>query len=96
MIVITLTYTAPLDEIDALMGRHVSWLKRHHKDGLFIVSGRQVPRIGGVILARSGDLDIVRQAMDKDPFVSSGAATYSLIEFTPSMTTQGAEILKKL
>jgi uncharacterized protein YciI len=96
MIVITLTYTAPLDEIDALMGRHVSWLKRHYKEGLFIASGRQVPRTGGVILARSGDLDIVRQAMDRDPFVSGGAATFSLIEFTPSMTAQGAEVLKQL
>jgi uncharacterized protein YciI len=96
MVIITLTYTAPLDEIDALMTRHVAWLRLHYKDGLFIASGRQVPRTGGVILARSGDLDALRQAMAKDPFISGGAATYALVEFTPSMTAAGAEVLKKL
>ena len=55
MFIVTLTYLKPVEEIDALMHDHVAWLKKGYADGLFIASGRQVPRTGGVILARSGD-----------------------------------------
>ncbi|MFL6663897.1 MAG: YciI family protein [Rhizobacter sp.] len=96
MIIVTLTYLKPLDEIDALMRAHVAWLKRHYAAGLFIASGRRVPRVGGIILARSGDVAAVERAMSEDPFVAHGAARCELMEFTPSMTARGAEVLKSL
>ena len=55
MFIVTLTYLKPVEEVDALMHDHVEWLKKGYADGLFIASGRRVPRTGGVILARSGD-----------------------------------------
>ena len=96
MFVILLTYQKPLADIDRLMSRHVDWLKGHYATGLFIASGRRVPRTGGVILARSGDAEAVRAAMAEDPFVAYGAATFELIEFTPSMAAPGADVLKSL
>ena len=39
----------------------MTWLRKHYASGLFVASGRQVPRKGGVILARSGD----RAALDE-------------------------------
>ena len=96
MFIVTLTYVQPLETIDALMTRHVAWLRRHYRSGLFIASGRQRPRIGGIILARSGDRDALEAALADDPFVSSGAATFDIVEFTPSMTAPGAEVLKQL
>ena len=96
MFIVMLTYRRPLSEIDALMQRHVAWLKRHYESGLFIASGRRVPRVGGIILARSGDVAALEAAMQDDPFVKQGAATFELIEFTPSMTAHGAEALKAL
>ena len=96
MFIVTLTYVKPLEDIDALMPRHVAWLKQHYAAGLFIASGRQVPRVGGVILARSGDAAALAQVMADDPFVKHGAARFHVIEFTPSMTARGAEALKSL
>jgi uncharacterized protein YciI len=96
MFVVMLTYQRPLGEIDALMRQHVGWLKRHYESGLFIASGRRVPRVGGIILARSGDAAALEAAMKEDPFVKHGAARFELIEFTPSMTSPGAEVLKSL
>ena len=58
--------------------------------------GRRVPRTGGVILARSGDMETLREAMLEDPFVRHEAATFEIIEFTPSMTAAGAEVFKVL
>jgi uncharacterized protein YciI len=96
MFIVTLTYLKPVEEIDALMHDHVEWLKKGYADGLFIASGRRVPRIGGVILARSGDEADLRATLARDPFVIHGAARFDLVEFAPSMTAPGAEVLKSL
>jgi len=94
MYVVTLTYVKPLEEVDALMNDHVAWLKRHYASGMFLASGRQVPRVGGVILARSGDRAALDAALAADPFVRHGAARVEVVEFTPSMTARGLEALK--
>ena len=96
MFIVTLNYIRPLEELDALMAQHVAWLKMHYDDGLFIASGRQVPRKGGVILARSGDRDTLEAVLAQDPFVRNGCARTTVLEFTPSMTASGAEVLKSL
>lgn len=96
MFVVTLTYACPLEKIDALMPKHVAWLKKYYASGLFIASGRQVPRKGGVILARSGERRELEALLEEDPFVASGCARAEIIEFKPSMTAPGAEVLKEI
>ena len=96
MFIVTLTYLKPVEEIDALMHDHVEWLKKGYADGLFVASGRRAPRTGGVILARSGDEPALRDALARDPFVIHGAARCDVVEFAPSMTAPGAEVLKTL
>lgn len=96
MFIITLTYIRPLEKLDALMAKHVTWLKKHYKSGLFIASGRQVPRKGGVILARSGDRRALEAILEQDPFIKSGCARAEVVEFSPSMTAPGAEVLKDI
>ncbi|WP_035848054.1 YciI family protein [Kitasatospora azatica] len=89
MFAVTLTYTAPLDRIDALLPEHVAWLDRHYATGALLASGRQVPRTGGVILARA----VNRQALDailaEDPFGRAGVAEYQVVEFTPTKAAPG-------
>lgn len=96
MFIVMLTYQKPLAVIDALMPQHVAWLKRHYASGLFIASGRRVPRVGGVILAKSGDAVALEAALALDPFIKQGAARFEWVEFTPSMTAPGAAALKSL
>jgi len=96
MFIVTLTYLKPVEEIDALMHDHVEWLKKGYAEGLFIASGRRVPRTGGVILARSGDEQALRACLARDPFVVHGAVRVDVVEFTASMTAPGAEVLKTL
>jgi uncharacterized protein YciI len=96
MFIVMLTYLKPVEEIDALMHDHVEWLKKGYADGLFIASGRRIPRTGGVILARSGDEAELRATLARDPFVIHGAARCDLVEFAPSMTAPGAEVLESL
>ena len=96
MFIVTLTYLKPVEEIDALMPGHIEWLDKGYADGLFIASGRRVPRTGGVILARSGDERALRATLAADPFSVHGAARFDVVEFTPTKTTPGAEGLKTL
>ena len=74
--IVMLTYQRPLSEIDALMRRYVAWLKRDYESGLSIASGWRVPRVGGTILARSGDAAALEAAMQEDLFVKQGAAPF--------------------
>ena len=84
MFVIELTYKAPLAEIDARMKEHMAFLRKYYASGNFLVSGRQVPRTGGVIIAVGESKETIEATMREDPFVSHGLATVRVIEFRAS------------
>ncbi len=87
MFVIILTYTKPLEIVDRHLEAHVEFLKKNYENKVFIASGRQVPRTGGVILARGESKEALQRIIQNDPFYKSGVAEYQIIEFVPSMTT---------
>ena len=89
MFVLLLTYTRPLDEVDALMRKHMAWVNEHYAAGRFVVSGRQVPRRGGVIVARGDDRDEMERIAASDPFVAGGVATCEVVQFRASQTAAG-------
>ena len=55
MFILELTYTAPLDAIDAAMKAHMRWLNAQYAAGRFLVSGRKIPRDGGVSVSTGSD-----------------------------------------
>ena len=89
MFVLVLTYVKPLPEVDALMRKHMAWLNEQYAAGHFVVSGRQIPRTGGVILARGDDREAIEALAASDPFVSGGVATCEVIQFRASQTADG-------
>ena len=90
MFVLLLTYIKPLAEVDALVREHVAWLDKQYDAGRFVVSGRRIPRCGGVILARGDDREETEALAASDPFVSSGVATCEFIRFRVSQTAAGS------
>ncbi len=84
MFVIELTYKADLARIDARMAAHVRFLKKHYASGHFLVSGRQVPRTGGIILAVGGSREEIQTIVEQDPFVTQGLADFRIVEFRAS------------
>ncbi len=81
--VITLSYVAPVEEVDAQLAAHVAWLEAGFEEGLLLIAGRQVPRTGGIILCRGRRAEVEAYAAT-DPFVSSGVATASVTEMAAS------------
>jgi uncharacterized protein YciI len=91
--VLLLTYVKPLSDVDALMREHVAWLDEQYDAGRFIVSGRRIPRTGGVILARGDDREEIEALASSDPFVEGGVATCDVIQFRASQTAAGLDRL---
>jgi uncharacterized protein YciI len=84
MFVIELIYKADLKDIDAHMRSHMAFLKKHYAAGRFLVSGRKIPRDGGIILALGKSREEIEGVMREDPFVKRGLAGARVIEFRAS------------
>jgi len=84
MFVIELTYKADLKRIDAHMGAHMKFLRKYYAAGSFLVSGRKIPRDGGIILAVGESRDAVEAIAKEDPFYTHGLADIRVIEFRAS------------
>jgi len=84
MFVIELLYTAPLTAIDAQMRPHMAFLKKYYDAGHFVMSGRKMPRDGGIILAVGKDREEIERIAHEDPFYTHGLAEIRVIEFRVS------------
>jgi uncharacterized protein YciI len=84
MFIIELTYKASLTEIDAHMAEHVVFLKKYYASGNFVVSGRKIPRDGGIIVAVGRDRRHIEGIIKEDPFYAHGLADFRIIEFRAS------------
>jgi uncharacterized protein YciI len=88
MFVIELIYKAYLQEIDAQMRPHMAFLKRHYATGTFLISGRKIPRDGGIILAAGKTREEIDSIMHEDPFCKNGLADFRIIEFRASQCAE--------
>jgi uncharacterized protein YciI len=84
MFVIELLYKRPLTEIDARMKAHVNFLRKYYASGNFLISGRKIPRDGGIILAVARSREEIEDIIKHDPFCTEGLADFRIIEFRAS------------
>jgi uncharacterized protein YciI len=94
MFVIELIYKAELAAIDGRMRAHMRFLKKYYASGHFLVSGRKIPRDGGIILALGSNRAQIEAIVREDPFVREGLAEFRVIEFRVSQRADNlAELL---
>jgi uncharacterized protein YciI len=92
--VIELLYKAPLEQIDAHMKAHVAFLNKYYAAGNFLVSGRKIPRDGGIIIAVGSSRDAIEALVREDPFVKRGLADFRVVEFRASQRAEGLKNLE--
>lgn len=80
---IEITYTAPIEKIDASMQLHRSFLQTGYDQNLLLMSGPQNPRSGGIILARAKSLADLKAFFKNDPYLQNSLAEYRFVEFSP-------------
>lgn len=84
-------YTRPADEVDRWLDDHKAWITRHQEAGRILMTARQVPLVGGMILAEGEDVDEMRRMVAEDPFAVAGVSEYEILEFQPARVTEGME-----
>jgi Uncharacterized protein conserved in bacteria len=79
--IVSLRYTAPIEQVDELLPDHVAWLRANHATGRLLGWGRKVPRKGGILLAVCEDRAEAEALAAADPFVTGGVAEFEVIEW---------------
>ncbi|MFI5766704.1 MULTISPECIES: YciI family protein [unclassified Streptomyces] len=87
MFVMELSYTAPLEAVEEEMDAHLAWLDGYYAAGIFLASGRKVPRDGGVILAGGVSRKEIERIAASDPFTVAGVCAYRITEFLATKTS---------
>ncbi|XEH05427.1 YciI family protein [Edwardsiella tarda] len=70
--------------IHIALAAHIDRLNQGDEQGVFLSSGRRIPRNGGVILARSDSLAALQARLQRDPFQQHGLARCDIIPFEAS------------
>jgi uncharacterized protein YciI len=81
--IVELTYTVPFEQLANALPAHRAYLQVGYDQGWLLFSGPQVPKTGGIIVARAHSEEDLKQFFRKDPFQKQGLATYRYIEFEP-------------
>ncbi|ANZ36300.1 hypothetical protein BBK82_09720 [Lentzea guizhouensis] len=93
MFIVLLEYVAPLEQIDYALPDHREWVEKQYERGLFLASGRQVPRTGGVIITRPMPRGKLEALLATDPWAEQRLVKHKIIEFEATRT---ADELTKL
>ena len=83
MIIVRLTYIAPITEVDKYLQAHREFLDYYYKQGLLLASGPLKPRVGGIIIALTQDVSKLQTIFQQDPYYLADIATYEYLAFTP-------------
>ena len=68
LFLVILTYKVSLEKIDSFKPEHIDFLETYYAKNLFIASGPQVPRNGGIILAKCDSKNSLQKILVQDPF----------------------------
>lgn len=96
MFLLLARYTKPAEEVDRNLEAHKAWIGEQTAAGRFVATAREVPLIGGLIIATNTTADELRDIIARDPFVTSGCAEYDIREYAPVRTAEGLEKLLEL
>lgn len=96
LFIVVLKYIVPIEDIDAKREEHLKYLDVWYSRGTFIVSGMQVPRSGGIIMAKCASKQELEKILQDDPFSINSLAEYTIYEFHPTRyTTEFKAIMDK-
>lgn len=85
MLIATLKYTRPLEEVDACLPKHVAYLKPFFETGKLLVAGRMTNGIAGIIIAHQITREEFETILKNDPYQEAKVAAYEIVEFNPRL-----------
>jgi uncharacterized protein YciI len=82
---IEITYTVPFEQVSEVLADHRAYLRIGYDREMLLMSGGQVPREGGIVLARAESREEVEAFCAGDPYARAGVATHRIVEFAPGL-----------
>ncbi|GHG00251.1 YciI family protein [Thalassotalea marina] len=84
MFVISLTYLVEREQVLPFLEEHYQYLDNHYEQGVFIASGPNESKNGGVIIAHKVTREQVEDIIQQDPFIKNNLASIEIIAFEPT------------
>ena len=81
--IVEIIYLKPLEQVSSMTPDHRVYLQTGYARGMLLLSGPQVPRTGGILVARAESIEEIQAFCDQDPYALAGAAKHRVIEFDP-------------
>jgi uncharacterized protein YciI len=91
MYLVDMNFTDMTKITPELTDQHKNYLTQEYKSNKLMFGGRKVPRTGGILISQHESESELKQVLNSDPFVKSGAVTYSITEFIPVMASKAYE-----
>jgi uncharacterized protein YciI len=88
MYLVDMSFTDMAKITPELTDKHKNYLEQEYKSNKLMFGGRKVPRTGGILISQHESVRELKQVLSSDPFVKSGAVTYSITEFIPVMASK--------
>lgn len=82
--IVEIIYRKPFDTFGEVVGQHRMYLSRGFELGMILFSGPQVPRLGGILVARANSIQELAEFLEKDPYRIHGLADYRIVQFDPT------------
>ena len=81
MVVVVISYTKPIERVDAVRTEHLAWIAEHTKSGKLLLAGRQTSGKGGLLIFNGSTRAEVEAMCKEDPYAKNSVASYDFIEF---------------
>jgi uncharacterized protein YciI len=86
MFVVLLKFSRNRGQASQFMDSHNAWIKRGFEEGIFLLTGNILPKLGGGILAHNISLSDLQTRVNEDPFVAQDVVSVEIIEIRPTRT----------
>lgn len=83
--IIEIIYQAEPEEIAKVRDEHRKYLLTGYEKGLILMSGPQVPQIGGLVVMKGNSMEEIHDFFANDPYNLAGLTKYLYFEFEPVM-----------
>ncbi|PAJ73585.1 hypothetical protein CJF42_15075 [Pseudoalteromonas sp. NBT06-2] len=91
MFLVDMTFTDINKITPELTSNHKRYLEQEYQSNKLMFGGRKVPRNGGILVSQHTNKEELQLVLNSDPFIASGAVTYSITEFIPVMASKEYE-----
>ena len=88
MYLVDMTFTDMAKITPELTEKHKQYLEKEYQLDKLMFGGRKVPRTGGILISQHASEHDLEAVLNADPFVKSGAVSYSVTEFIPVMASK--------